>query len=139
MTDKAISGTDSRNYDRLLPCPFCGGEPNEQHFNVTPNLPGRLICSCGAEMRQGRNQTSAELIAAWNTRACGQCEYGAVPMTEENMAAHGWAKVVRCRDCRFYEETGNCNWFECSSCGLLAEVEPDGFCAWGERKENHGD
>ena len=41
--------------------------------------------------------------------------------------------VVRCRDCRFYEETGNCNWFECS-CGMLAEVTPDGFCAWGERE-----
>lgn len=43
-------------------------------------------------------------------------------------------QIVRCRDCRFYEETGNCNWFECSSCWTLAEVEPDGFCAWGERR-----
>ena len=44
-------------------------------------------------------------------------------------------EIVRCRDCRYYEETGNCNWFECSSCWLLAEVTPYGFCAWGERRE----
>lgn len=48
---------------------------------------------------------------------------------------HRKEPIVRCRDCRFYEETGNCNWFECSSCGLLAEVAPDGFCAWGERRD----
>ena len=43
-------------------------------------------------------------------------------------------KIVRCRDCVSYEETGNCTFFECQ-CGMLAEVEPDGFCAWGERRE----
>lgn len=42
-------------------------------------------------------------------------------------------RIVRCMDCRYYEDTGNCNWFECSSCGMLAEVTHDGFCAWGER------
>ena len=46
-------------------------------------------------------------------------------------------EIVRCRDCRYYEETGNCNWFECSSCWLLAEVTSDGFCAWGERREEN--
>lgn len=43
-------------------------------------------------------------------------------------------EIVRCRDCRYYEDTGNCNWFECSTCWLLAEVTHDGFCAWGERR-----
>lgn len=94
----------------LLPCPFCGNEPERQHFNISPHLQGRIICSCGAEMRQGRNQTSAELVAAWNARTCG--EEGAVPMTEENMAAHGW---VRERTC--FNAASDGAWFVCSNCG----------------------
>lgn len=46
-------------------------------------------------------------------------------------------KIVRCKDCRWYREEWNrklmrdtisCDWFD------GAHVEPDGFCAWGERK-----
>lgn len=46
-------------------------------------------------------------------------------------------KIVRCRDCRYYVEEWNrkfrrstiyCDWLD------GAHVEPDGFCAWGERK-----
>lgn len=38
--------------------------------------------------------------------------------------------VVRCRDCRFSLAHGN-------GCGRnqdIYDVEPDGFCAWGERR-----
>ena len=41
-------------------------------------------------------------------------------------------EIVRCRDCRFFEETGNCTWFECGTCGTQGEVTENGFCAWGE-------
>ena len=44
-------------------------------------------------------------------------------------------QIVRCRDCRFFEETGNCTWFECGTCGTQGEVTGDGFCAWGERRD----
>ena len=44
-------------------------------------------------------------------------------------------EIVRCRDCRFFEETGNCTWFECGICGTQGEVTEDGFCAWGERRD----
>lgn len=44
-------------------------------------------------------------------------------------------EIVRCRDCRFFEETGNCTWFECGTCGTQGEVTGDGFCAWGERRD----
>lgn len=56
-----------RTSDGLRPCPFCGGLPDYQVFNAF-TLPGRLICACGAEMRQGRHQTTAELFEAWNRR-----------------------------------------------------------------------
>lgn len=58
------------------------------------------------------------------------------------------AEVVRCRNCRhFYEDrrdtaTGWVDVFTCdseqwSTVSLMPshEVEPDGFCAWGERRD----
>lgn len=50
--------------------------------------------------------------------------------------------IVRCRDCkRFDAKADGCWWFshfeqmgDYSWDEMPAEVEPDGFCAWGERK-----
>ena len=43
--------------------------------------------------------------------------------------------VVRCRDCKHFNGWA-CEQSECSYCGELTHrVEPDGFCAWGERRE----
>lgn len=40
--------------------------------------------------------------------------------------------VVRCRDCRHYTEDEMEYYHYCNSwCG---QVKPDGFCAWGERR-----
>ena len=40
-------------------------------------------------------------------------------------------RVVRCRDCKEYHP----ELYSHISCELLGRyVEPDGFCAWGERK-----
>lgn len=54
--------------DTLKPCPICGGEPEFQHFNIVPNVRGRIICSCGLEIRQGANDTEDDLRIIWNTR-----------------------------------------------------------------------
>lgn len=35
-------------------------------------------------------------------------------------------EIVRCKDCKFKDEPWNC--------AAPYYVEPDGFCAWGERK-----
>ena len=47
-------------------------------------------------------------------------------------------EIVRCRDCRYYEEDPepiDPGWpMMCERTGDVM-VEPDGFCAWGERKE----
>lgn len=97
------------------PCPFCGGEPckSKQRFNVS-----WVYCSsCGAS--SGYRYDKAEAIEAWNTRA------------EQ-------PEITRCRDCEYIirHETANsgvyfaCGYFD----AVLAEIEPDGFCAWGERR-----
>ena len=43
-------------------------------------------------------------------------------------------EVVRCRDCK-YEQHGYCSrpdeWFD----DVWFAIEPDGFCAWGERRD----
>lgn len=41
-------------------------------------------------------------------------------------------EIVRCRDCKHY----NTELYRYISCELLGRyVEPDSFCAWGERQE----
>jgi hypothetical protein len=61
---------------------------------------------------------------------------------------HWGVPVVRCRDCKYAQvrhplnpitgipagiEDWRCDYFW--NADELPEVEPDGFCAWGERKE----
>lgn len=42
-------------------------------------------------------------------------------------------EVVRCKDCKYYEETDN----RIGTCLLtISGAEVDGFCAWGERRED---
>ncbi len=45
-------------------------------------------------------------------------------------------EIVRCRDCRHYHaEFNGCDDFGDVWHDEYANVEPDGFCAWGERKK----
>ena len=55
-------------------------------------------------------------------------------------------EIVRCRDCAHSstcyrsDETGSRSYTACfrlfdAESDLFFEVEPDGFCAWGERRE----
>lgn len=44
---------------------------------------------------------------------------------------HQLEEIVRCKDCREY----NPELYKHITCEMLGRyVEPDGFCAWGERK-----
>ena len=48
-------------------------------------------------------------------------------------------EVVRCRDCKWSDAIKTCYQKETVYACLnfdSACVEPDGFCAWGERREN---
>jgi hypothetical protein len=54
-------------------------------------------------------------------------------LDEEIIRRLGYVKPVRCRDCKRYE------WREHlgrSYCHGEYPTEPDGFCAWGERRES---
>lgn len=44
--------------------------------------------------------------------------------------------VIRCRDCKHYHSMINgCDWFVNEWYDEYVEVEPDGYCAWGERRD----
>lgn len=59
----------------------------------------------------------------------------------ENRRLHGkkllvMPVIVRCRDCKEYRDTdATCHSWQWHNWDAPIEVEPDGFCAWGERKE----
>lgn len=52
-------------------------------------------------------------------------------------------EIVRCKDCAYTVRRKYNNGFEYLNCSYFnseyAEVEPDGFCKWGERKEGGDD
>ena len=50
------------------------------------------------------------------------------PITEVFISGDKLPKIVRCRECKFKDEPWNC--------AAPYYVEPDGFCAWGERRTN---
>jgi hypothetical protein len=42
--------------------------------------------------------------------------------------------IVRCRDCKHYTDDEMEYYHYCGS--WCEQVDPDGFCAWGEKKED---
>lgn len=87
----------------LKPCPFCGG-------NATLWSDGYMEyveCDvCGAKSQSCYDPQLA--VRKWSTRR---------------------EDFVRCHDCKYYEDTGNCTFFYLED-GCLGEVTPEGFCAW---------
>lgn len=53
---------------------------------------------------------------------------------EHQLAMYGYVKVVRCRDCKFGVDGGEYCAEDCADSWDWRNVEPDGFCAWGERR-----
>lgn len=53
--------------------------------------------------------------------------------TFTDLRLHRHEKIVRCGDCEF-EMNGYCSLPDEWDDDLWFPVEPDGFCAWGERK-----
>lgn len=61
-------------------------------------------------------------------------EYVTVWRDHEPTKLHWDVPVVRCGDCSFCVEKGYRLYCD-RDVGGFPEVEPDGFCAWGERRD----
>ena len=56
-------------------------------------------------------------------------------LIEQNGAKLG-ERIVRCRDCKEYRDAdATCHAWQWHNWETPIEVEPDGFCAWGARRE----
>lgn len=56
------------------------------------------------------------------------------PWTDEERLSD--EEIVRCRDCkRYHAEVEGCEEFGGKWPGEYANVEPNGYCAWGERRD----
>ena len=45
-------------------------------------------------------------------------------------------EIVRCRDCKEYRESDcTCHSWQWHNWDAPIEVDPDGFCAWGEKRD----
>lgn len=93
--------------DDAKPCPWCGREMQEGH------------CDGHVWYRD-----DSDYITSLKR---------SIDALQEAHATLDGGEIVRCRDCRYYDES-LCNWHECSCCGEPMRVEPDGFCAWGEKR-----
>jgi Lar family restriction alleviation protein len=130
----------------LLPCPFCGGEVE---ILTAESMNGGYLFGIMCNDCRSRGDvydTEAEAIAAWNSRAERTfiAALGYKPIDDgENIIRE---EIVRCRDCEHAEESESGS-LHCI--GYLVEkwdyyndepsygrqVEPDGFCAWAERRD----
>lgn len=54
-------------------------------------------------------------------------------LREAEEKAAKWDAIVRCRNCAHSYQDIPSAYFQCSR--LFAKVGPNGFCAWGERRE----
>ena len=127
---------------KLLPCPFCGGVPTLTKKQMWQGSHGYYGCygfsvKCENEdcaitpftrtfdtiYEKDENKQKKKAIAAWNSRTSD-----AVP-------------VVRCRDCKYYEEyRTNKNKQIMRYCMRMAKndmeyhVKPDDYCSYGVKK-----
>lgn len=68
-------------------------------------------------------------------------DYPGIPYEHDDFSGNieRLEEIVRCRDCAHSWKDGtSCNYFSDFDDGLIipAIVEPDGFCAWGRKRES---
>lgn len=75
-----------------------------------------------------------DFVSKYSERVSRVIDEQTLANVEHQLAMYGYVKVVRCGGClwhfdadELYEKVDWCRNFDC-------EVEPDGFCKWGEQR-----
>lgn len=103
--------------EQLMTCPFCGHSAVIREHRFYSEKSYGVICSnCGATSFQFY-PTMGEAVAAWNTRAADV------------------KPVVRCKDCKHYNDGWCYNPNTYDDEKTRGNTAPDWYCADGERRE----
>lgn len=89
----------------LKPCPFCGDD--SEYF--------RFLDLCAERANEIWHENEVKVMTG---------VYNSMDFIE----------VVRCRNCKHYNEFEGCSYFVLAKNKLLHIENPDGFCAWGIRR-----
>ena len=60
----------------------------------------------------------------------------AIGKKEDLAQSMGFTEIVRCRDCVYCDKYPNDEMLVCFRVDTEFEINTDGFCAWGERRES---
>ena len=123
----------SKDYQKLLNCPFCGGEAILESNKLRYGTIYSAYCQkCGAEIT---GFSEHEAVAAWNRRAKPANE----PLTLKQ------PEIVRCKDYTYYcpasdGHGGEMHYGFCinrhdGTCGVTRNRYERDFCSYGERKD----
>lgn len=83
-----------------------------------------------------------DFVDKYVERVNREIDQRALGKVEHRLAEYGYVKVVRCRDCIYYEQDPypiDPGWpMMCERTGDDM-VEPDGFCAWAVKRKDGGE
>lgn len=103
--------------DRLLPCPFCGGEAD--WYEVKPGYGYVSCCVCDSAIGVLDFLVKADAIDAWNTRVERTCR------REKHGTKMDGSPKLRCSLCGY--GIGDKRWSFCPNCGaMVIEEDTDG-------------
>lgn len=134
-----------KDYPKLRSCPFCGGEAllRERYIPGVANRKHyRRECRHCKATFVDWYRSIKKADEAWNRRA----QLANEPLTNtggsfNNAPTIDTMPVVRCKECKHWyeyscnEEYGSCHFWQAND-NENTETESDGFCSYGQRKEN---
>ena len=107
---------------------------SELHTSIHDLPGGGIMARCEQDFRG--------LVDEYAERIQRGVDAAALDKAAGALAEFGYVKVVRCRDCARFVPQGayrlNGGVVNKDTCdvirGFVVQIDPDGFCAWGERR-----
>ena len=101
-------------------------------INKVPEVDAEPVVRCDDCIYRDGKTPGQPNILCWQMHSDDYCSYGT--KREVGTYCENIVSVVRCKDCRYFNKYGfkleytECTHFDC-------DVTEEGYCAWGERRE----